>query len=411
MRRVSLLSVAAATALAVSGAALVSPGVASASGCPSVDPLTHAVSPAPSAGVNWSGCPLPLADLSGADLSAADLSGAALEQANLSDANLTRADLTETNLYYTYLARTNLTRADLSGANLSRAWTDLNGANLTQADLTDANLTGAELYGALLTATDLTGANLTDTVLQQASLARANLTSGLLHGTDLNHADLPDANLAQADLAGAYLYDTELSGANLTGANVASAGGCCNDLFGAILTDATVSGDFTLSTFGASNLTRASLDNADLDGATGCGIVGTGYSLPIGYNIVSGCLAFTGTYAVSAFGRPVDNPPVVNVATPGKAVPFNFTVSYPSGRPVQWLGTATPSSWSHACRPSANRDTVEWYTKAKPGLVNLGSGSYRYNFPTKTGWAGTCRTLRISLGDGVKHTASFRFTR
>ena len=56
--------------------------------CPKVDPTTHVVSPAPTPGVDWSGCILTFADLHGADLAGADLSGANLNAANLAGANL-----------------------------------------------------------------------------------------------------------------------------------------------------------------------------------------------------------------------------------------------------------------------------------------------------------------------------------
>jgi len=64
-------------------------GVAHAATCPTVDAVTHAVTPSASAGVDWSGC-----DLSGAALSGAILSGANLRGANLSNAVLAGADLT-----------------------------------------------------------------------------------------------------------------------------------------------------------------------------------------------------------------------------------------------------------------------------------------------------------------------------
>ena len=68
-------------------------GPAQASTCPTVDPSTHVVTPAPTPGVQWSGCDLDNADLAGADMSSGNLFGATLTNANLTGANLKGLDL------------------------------------------------------------------------------------------------------------------------------------------------------------------------------------------------------------------------------------------------------------------------------------------------------------------------------
>jgi hypothetical protein len=98
--------------LVASGLMTVVAPAASAARCPTVDRVTGAVRPAPTAGVDWSGC-----NLKGANLRGAHLRGAYLRGANLTRANLRRA---------------NLTRADLSGT------------DLTRARFTDATLTGVK---------------------------------------------------------------------------------------------------------------------------------------------------------------------------------------------------------------------------------------------------------------------------
>ena len=110
------------------GVSLVAAPAASASPvtCPTVA-IDGTVTPAPSPGVNWSGC-----NLSGADLNGADLSGADLNRADLSGADLSGADLTDTELSVIDLRDTDLTGADLSGAAMTDA--DLTGAFVTCDD-------------------------------------------------------------------------------------------------------------------------------------------------------------------------------------------------------------------------------------------------------------------------------------
>lgn len=72
-----------ATLTVAAGLLAVAPGLAFAATCPTVDPVTHEVSPAPAPEVDWQGC----------DLTGADLSGATLNSSNLNNANLTDVDL------------------------------------------------------------------------------------------------------------------------------------------------------------------------------------------------------------------------------------------------------------------------------------------------------------------------------
>ena len=62
-------------------------------------------------------------------------------------------------------------------------------------------------------------------------------------------------------------------------------------------------------------------------------------------------------------------------------------------------------------------DAVEEYAPGASGLQNLGGGAYQINWATPKSFAGTCRRLRLDLGeknpDGTRfyRTADFRFTR
>jgi hypothetical protein len=150
----------------VAGLLAATPSVAQAAVCPTVGAL-GVLTPAPSPGVNWSGCNLVGADLAGKDLTSADLSGADLSNAEaygviLSGANLSEANLSDAYLPYSVLTGAIMTFANLSGAIMSFA--NLSGADLYFANLTGADLTGATLTGADVFEADLTGANLTGAV-------------------------------------------------------------------------------------------------------------------------------------------------------------------------------------------------------------------------------------------------------
>jgi len=60
---------------------------------------------------------------------------------------------------------------------------------------------------------------------------------------------------------------------------------------------------------------------------------------------------------------------------------------------------------------------VEEYATGVSGLQNLGDGAYQLNWATSKAFAGTCRRLRLDLGeqnpDGTPfyRTADFRFTK
>lgn len=276
------LGLAAAVGLAAAGLALaVSPAPASAAGCPSVDPTTHVVSPAPAPGVDWNGCDLAGATLYGADLSGASLVSADLSNADLTAARLVSADLTDADLIGVSVYTANFSNATLTGVRsggiatpqqvfLPAPWLLVSGYLAGPG----ANLSGASLASAPLASADLTGANLSGTNLQGASLssvADANLTSAYLYGAhlylaDLTGADLSDANLSWADLFGATLTGADMAGTTL--AHVASGGITGSPLSLPapwLLRDGCLIGPGAL--LANASLTGANLSNADLAGA------------------------------------------------------------------------------------------------------------------------------------------------
>jgi uncharacterized protein YjbI with pentapeptide repeats len=142
--------------------------------CPTVDSSTGAVSPAPSAGVDWAGCNLTGADLNNADLAGADLQGATLTNAALND-------------------------ADLAGANLVSA-DDANNAEMDGADFADADLESASLMGSLISTANFQSANLTDVDAWGSHFLASQMQGATIVGVDFDAADLTSADMFGATL-------------------------------------------------------------------------------------------------------------------------------------------------------------------------------------------------------------------
>lgn len=266
-KRNGLVSLVAALSLAlgVAGLAGAAPAAAVVT-CPTVDPSTGAVTPAPASGVFWAGC-----DLSGADLSGADLYSANLSTANLAGANL-------------------------NGANLRLAI--LSGSDLTGADLTNANLNSASLDGTIFAGATLTGVSSGSIEGTPASLpANWILVSGCLvgPGAKLTRASFGSSDLSGVDLSGADLTSASFGSANLTGADLSDANLTLITMSGTDLTDANLSGaNLTDGWMGGVTLTGATVTGATLTGLGGFGIVGTPVGLPASWNLIAGYLVGPG---------------------------------------------------------------------------------------------------------------------
>ncbi len=114
---------------------------------------------------------------------------------------------------------------------------------------------------------------------------------------------------------------------------------------------------------------------------------------------------FTGLFA------PIDNIPVANVAKAGSTVPVKWKITDNSG-----TGIADTTSFTNldsigvstgTCT-GAPGDNLETYSTTS-GLQYLGSGNWQFNWKTRIGYAGQCRTMVVTLKDGTTHTAIFQF--
>ncbi len=207
--------------------------------CPVVS-STGVVTPAPSAGVDWSGCNLNGANLSGGDLSNADLSGSALSHANLTSADLAGADFASARLYWTTLTGANLADAALAGSRLylvvSGAVTGTPASFPAGWSLADGYLIGPydNLESASLAGVSLNGDDLEDAMITQADLSGANLANADLTNAELTGTNLSGANLSGADLNTFYVSDLTLTGANLSGTQFAYNGALSGVISGQI---------------------------------------------------------------------------------------------------------------------------------------------------------------------------------
>jgi uncharacterized protein YjbI with pentapeptide repeats len=212
VRPSAIVAVLAFLATTVSGL-VVAPPASAVVICPTVDPNDGAVSIAPTPGIDWSGCNLVGADLTGTNISNANFAGADLrsarfDQSILNGANFSHANLTDASFPDTILNGANLSNAiarniylvaaDLISANLSNA--DLSGGNIIYADFSSANLDGASLVNALLDPADFTNASLIGT-----NLSGARLNGAVFLGANLTNANLSTTFIASAGLATAFV--------------------------------------------------------------------------------------------------------------------------------------------------------------------------------------------------------------
>ena len=119
--------------------------------------------------------------------------------------------------------------------------------------------------------------------------------------------------------------------------------------------------------------------------------------------VVPSKLKFTG------FFRPVYNMPVVNTMAAGGALPVKFSVLGATDGPVVQSGS--PTSVEVACGISGTEKAVTEIVDASASRLSALGTTYTYIWKTNAGWAGTCRKLVLTLVDGSRHEALFRFAK
>src|SRR5262249_25498318 len=99
------------------------------------------------------------------------------------------------------------------------------------------------------------------------------------------------------------------------------------------------------------------------------------------------------TWLWGGFFPPVDNPPIVNVASAGSAVPVKFSLG--GNRGLSFLAPGYPASQKVACDNGAPQDPIEQTVTAGGSSLTFDSSTneYTYTWKTDKSWAGTCRDL------------------
>ncbi|MGH2608484.1 MAG: pentapeptide repeat-containing protein [Tepidiformaceae bacterium] len=261
--------------------------------------------------IDFRGCNLSDARLSGGMLNGATLEGVSASRADLSfstiaDANFAGANLTGADLARTVLQVSDFTNAILLGADLTNAitrgarWSNTICPDGTNSDANGGTCVGtisvsdywpgpgglaplacsidggplgvgvfcpADLYAGL--EVDASGtcsapaSVVATTDFRRADLRSCQFAGAALAGADFERASLAGANLEGADLSGASLFLADLTGANLRGANLDGAVISHSNLEGADLTGASTTGAMLRGTY--KNTTCPDGTNSDTD--------------------------------------------------------------------------------------------------------------------------------------------------
>jgi hypothetical protein len=145
----------------------------------------------------------------------------------------------------------------------------------------------------------------------------------------------------------------------------------------------------------------------------------TAASSPSVFQLGGTVFAIVPNYYFRGFGIPVDSG-ALNVAKAGRAIPLKWQLFDETVEPVVDLdpGVVKLSTVAISCASSnGGSDALEEYAPGASGLEHLGDGVYQLNWKSPKDYAGTCRRLRLDLGernpDGttIYRTADFQFTR
>jgi hypothetical protein len=114
-------------------------------------------------------------------------------------------------------------------------------------------------------------------------------------------------------------------------------------------------------------------------------------------------------YEFSGFKPPVNNPPTVNSANAGRAIPVKFSLGGDHGLDI--LEAGYPKVQRVDCQSGAPTDEIEETGTAGSSELtyDAASGTYHYVWKTDKAWSGSCRRLLLGLNDSSDHSAEFRF--
>jgi hypothetical protein len=128
-------------------------------------------------------------------------------------------------------------------------------------------------------------------------------------------------------------------------------------------------------------------------------------------NTATGSFHVTVRYSWSGLRAPVNNPPTVNTAKAGSAIPVKFSLSGNQGLAILAAGSPQTQAISCSTLSSDPTDPVETTVTAGGSSLtyNATADQYTYVWKTPSGLAGTCQRLDLKLADGTTHSAYFQF--
>jgi hypothetical protein len=122
-----------------------------------------------------------------------------------------------------------------------------------------------------------------------------------------------------------------------------------------------------------------------------------------------GAYEFVPAYLFSGFFPPVDNPPTVNTAKAGGAIPIKFSLGGDFGLNI--FAALYPKSQPVACESGVPQGDLE--QTVTPGSSSLSydpiTDTYTYVWKTSKAWAGSCREFIVKLNDATEHVVLFSF--
>ncbi|HJQ96874.1 MAG TPA: PxKF domain-containing protein, partial [Candidatus Polarisedimenticolaceae bacterium] len=115
-------------------------------------------------------------------------------------------------------------------------------------------------------------------------------------------------------------------------------------------------------------------------------------------------------YKFSGFLQPIDNLPVINLGNAGKTIPVKWQLKDAANASISDLASAQSLLWAPIACDAAPTDIIEEETVATGGTVLRYDGTqFIYNWSTHKSWAGSCVQLQLTLADGTKQYAKFKF--
>ncbi len=123
----------------------------------------------------------------------------------------------------------------------------------------------------------------------------------------------------------------------------------------------------------------------------------------------SSVLSAAPTVIWSGFFQPVDNPPTLNSAKGGSALPAKFSLHGNYGSSI--FAAGYPQSIQISCDSGVPESEIDQMSTAGASVLSYDAASDQYSYVWKTdkAWAGTCRQLLVVLIDRTSHVANFKF--